>query len=147
MRVACHGQYAPGRLCAAFALHERDSQQGHRDVCTLNWSAQEDVRLMRVNNIRAAHGYRTHRQTSTKRAAPIPNALKRPFDVLAPNKAWVTQIRCAAASGVGDGRCHSKEKSRPPASGLQGQVANHGKRLGSKALVVSVAEKVPVGIR
>jgi len=33
------------------------------------------------------------------------------------------------------------------AIGLQEQVANHHKRLGSKALVVSVAEKVPRGIR
>jgi len=31
----------------------------------------------------------------------------------------------------------------PLAIGLQEQVANHRKRLGSKALVVSVAEKVP----
>jgi hypothetical protein len=30
---------------------------------------------------------------------------------------------------------------------LQGQVANHRERLASKALVVSVAEKVPKGIR
>ena len=35
----------------------------------------------------------------------------------------------------------------PLAIGLQGQVANHRERLVSKALVVSVAEKVPVGIR
>jgi putative transposase len=48
--------------------------------------------LMRVNNIRAAHGYRIHRQSSTKPAAPIPNVLKRHFDVSAPNKAWVTDI-------------------------------------------------------
>ena len=35
----------------------------------------------------------------------------------------------------------------PLAIGLQEQVANHHKRLGSKAPVVSVAEKVPEGIR
>jgi len=35
----------------------------------------------------------------------------------------------------------------PLATGLQEQVANHRKRLGSKASVVSVAEKVPEGIR
>jgi hypothetical protein len=40
-----------------------------------------------------------------------------------------------------------KENNRPLATGLQEQVANHRKRLGSKALVVSVAEKVPEGIR
>ena len=38
-------------------------------------------------------------------------------------------------------------KHWPLAIGLQEQVANHRKRLGSKAPVVSVAEKVPQGIR
>ena len=33
------------------------------------------------------------------------------------------------------------------AIGLQEQVANHRKRLGSKAPVVSVAEKAPLGVR
>src|SRR5882724_263929 len=36
---------------------------------------------------------------------------------------------------------------RPLATGLQEQVANHRKRLGSKAPVVSVAEKAPEGVR
>ena len=35
----------------------------------------------------------------------------------------------------------------PLVIGLQEQVTNHRKRLGSKAPVVSVAEKVPQGIR
>lgn len=35
----------------------------------------------------------------------------------------------------------------PLAIGLQEQVANHRKRLGSKAPVVSVAEKAPTGVR
>ena len=43
--------------------------------------------------------------------------------------------QCAAASSVRDG-------SRPPATGLQEQVANHRKWLWSKAAVVSVTEKV-----
>ena len=43
--------------------------------------------------------------------------------------------QCAAASCVRDG-------SRPPATGLQEQVANHRKRLWLRALVVSVTEKV-----
>jgi len=38
-------------------------------------------------------------------------------------------------------------QNRPLATDLQEWVANHRKRLGSKALVVSVAEKVPEGIR
>jgi hypothetical protein len=47
----------------------------------------------------------------------------------------VTRCPCAAASGVRDG-------SRPPATGLQEQVANRHKRLWSRAMVVSVMEKV-----
>ena len=43
-------------------------------------------------------------------------------------------IVCAAASGVRDG-------SRPPATGLQEQVANRRKRLWLRAMVVSVTEK------
>ena len=47
---------------------------------------------------------------------------------------------CAAASGVRDG-------GRPPAIGLQEQVANLSKRRGSKARVVSVTEKAAQGGR
>jgi hypothetical protein len=47
---------------------------------------------------------------------------------------------CAAASGVRDG-------GWPPAIGLQEQIANHRKRHGSKARVVSVTEKAPRGVR
>ena len=46
-----------------------------------------------------------------------------------------TRCQCAAASYVIDG-------SRPPATGLQEQVANRRKRLWLRALVVSVTEKV-----
>jgi hypothetical protein len=53
------------------------------------------------------------------------------------------RYQCAAASGVGDER----KQHWPLALGLQEQGANHRKRLGSKAPVVSVAEKVPAGIR
>ena len=52
----------------------------------------------------------------------------------------VRRHQCAAASGVRDG-------GRPPAIGLQEQVANHRKRRGSKARVVSVTEKAPRGVR
>lgn len=48
--------------------------------------------------------------------------------------------KCAAESGV-------RDEGRPLAIGLQEQIANHRKRLGSKAPVVSVTEKVPSGIR
>ena len=47
---------------------------------------------------------------------------------------------CAAASGVRDG-------GRPPAIGLQEQVANHRKRRGAEARVGSVTDKAPRGVR
>ena len=46
-----------------------------------------------------------------------------------------SRSQCAAASGIRDG-------SRPPATGLQEQVANHRKRLWLRVMVVSVTEKV-----
>lgn len=58
----------------------------------------------------------------------------------APNQLWSWDISVPQESGVGD-------EGRPLAIGLQEQIANHRKRLGSKAPVVSVAEKVPEGIR
>jgi putative transposase len=50
------------------------------------------MRLMRVNKIRALHGYRTRHYSATKPSALIPNVLQRNFDVAKPNKAWVTDI-------------------------------------------------------
>ena len=57
-----------------------------------------------------------------------------------PEPGLVRRHQCAAASGVRDG-------GRPPAIGLQEQVANRRKRRGSKARVVSVTEKAPRGVR
>lgn len=50
------------------------------------------ARLMRVNKIRALHGYRTRHYSATKPSALIPNVLQRHFEVTKPNKAWVTDI-------------------------------------------------------
>ena len=50
------------------------------------------ARLMRLNNIRARHGYRTGRYSAGKSSASIPNILERNFSVSSPNKAWVTDI-------------------------------------------------------
>ena len=49
-------------------------------------------RLMRENNLRALHGYRTRRWSVGKPAVLVPNLLKRQFTVTRPNKAWVTDI-------------------------------------------------------
>ena len=50
------------------------------------------ARLMRENNLRALHGYRTRRIAVHKPVALIPNILKRQFTVTRPNSAWVTDI-------------------------------------------------------
>lgn len=50
------------------------------------------ARLMRVNNIKALHGYRTQRYIVSKPAVATPNLLKRDFTVSKPNTAWVTDI-------------------------------------------------------
>jgi transposase InsO family protein len=50
------------------------------------------VRLMRQNNLRALHGYRTRRLTVSNPSVLMPNILQRQFSVTRPNKAWVTDI-------------------------------------------------------
>lgn len=50
------------------------------------------ARLMRANNLRALHGYRTRRWAVGKPSVLIPNLLKRQFTVTRPNTAWVTDI-------------------------------------------------------
>jgi putative transposase len=50
------------------------------------------ARLMRENNLRALHGYRTRRWSVGKPSVLIPNLLQRQFTVTRRNKAWVTDI-------------------------------------------------------
>lgn len=50
------------------------------------------ARIMRANKIRALHGYRTRRYTAAKPSFVIPDLVKRNFDVIRPNAAWVTDI-------------------------------------------------------
>lgn len=47
---------------------------------------------MRVNKIRALQGYRTRHYFSGKPAVVAPDLVKRNFDVIRPNKVWVTDI-------------------------------------------------------
>lgn len=49
-------------------------------------------RVMRVNKIKAARGYRMRPSSCSKSSAPIPGILKRDFDVKSPKKAWVADI-------------------------------------------------------
>jgi putative transposase len=50
------------------------------------------ARLMRINHLRALHGYRTRRWSVGKPSVLIPNLLRRQFTVTRRNKAWVTDI-------------------------------------------------------
>jgi putative transposase len=50
------------------------------------------ARLMRENNLRALHGYRTRGWKVGKPAVLIPNLLQRRFTVTRPNTAWVTDV-------------------------------------------------------
>jgi putative transposase len=50
------------------------------------------ARLMRLNNIRARHSYRTRSSSAAKPSALIPNLLGRNFSVSSPNKVWVRDI-------------------------------------------------------
>ena len=78
--VASHGIYgAPGVF-----LDLREAGE----TC----SKHRVMRLMRMNGLRALHGYRTRRWSVGKPAVLIPNTLKRQFTTTRPNKAWVTDI-------------------------------------------------------
>jgi putative transposase len=50
------------------------------------------ARLMRLNGLRALHGYRTRRWSVGKPSVLIPNILQRQFTVTRRNRAWVTDI-------------------------------------------------------
>ena len=50
------------------------------------------ARLMRINNIRASHGYRRRSGSVTKPSALAPDLAQRRFDVIQPNKVWATDI-------------------------------------------------------
>ena len=50
------------------------------------------ARLMRKNNLRALHGYRTRGWKVGKPSVLIPNLLQRRFTATRPNTAWVTDI-------------------------------------------------------
>ena len=78
--IASHGVYGAPRIF----LDLREAGE----TC----SKHRVARLMRVNKIRALHGYRTRTYSATKPSKLIPNILKRNFDVEKPNKAWVTDI-------------------------------------------------------
>jgi putative transposase len=78
--VASHGIYGSPRVF----LDLREAGE----TC----SKHRVARLMRVNKIKALHGYRTRHYSSSKPSAPVPDLVKRNFDVIRPNKVWVTDI-------------------------------------------------------
>ena len=78
--VASHGIYGAPRVF----LDLREAGE----TC----SKHRVARLMRENNLRALHGYRTRRLPAGRPSVPIPNLLLRQFTVTRPNKVWVTDI-------------------------------------------------------
>jgi putative transposase len=78
--VASHGIYGAPRVF----LDLREAGE----TC----SKHRVERLMRENNLRVLHGYRTRRVTVGKPAVLIPNLLQRQFTVTRPNKIGVTDI-------------------------------------------------------
>ena len=78
--VASHGIY--GAPCVFLDLREAG------ETC----SKHRVARLMRLNGLRALHGYRTRRWSVGKPSVLIPNILQRQFTVTRRNKAWVTDI-------------------------------------------------------
>src|SRR5215212_6271475 len=78
--IASHGIYGAPRVF----LDLREAGE----TC----SKHRVARLMRENNLRALHGYRTRRVSVSKPSILIPNLLQRQFTVTRPNKSWVTDI-------------------------------------------------------
>ncbi len=78
--TASHGTYGAPRIF----LDLREAGE----TC----SKHRIARLMRTDNLRALHGYRTRRWLVGKPSVLIPNILQRQFTVTRPNKAWVTDI-------------------------------------------------------
>lgn len=78
--IASHGIYGSPRVF----LDLREAGE----TC----SKHRVARLMRVNGLRALHGYRTRRWSIGKPSVLIPNILQRQFTFTLPNKAWVTDI-------------------------------------------------------
>lgn len=62
------------------------------------------ARLMRVNKIKAFHGYRTRHYSVGKAAVIAPDLVKRNFDVIRPNKVWVTLHSHLAGVALPGGR-------------------------------------------
>ena len=56
------------------------------------------ARLMRVNHLRALHGYRTRRWSVGKPSVLIPNLLQRQFTVTRRNKAWGNSKRLTSCA-------------------------------------------------
>jgi putative transposase len=78
--VASHGVYGAKRVF----LDLREAGE----TC----SKHRVARLMRVNKIKALHGYRAPRYSGYKPSQIAPDLVKRNFDVIRPNKVWVTDI-------------------------------------------------------
>jgi putative transposase len=125
------------------AAHKRSrgtygSPRIHRELRArgIRTSRKRVERLMREKRLKGAQKRRFHCTTDSRHSLPIaPNTLNRNFDPSEADRIWAGDVSVPQISNVGD-------EGRSLAIGLQEQVANPHKRLGSKAPVVSVVEKV-----
>ena len=95
-------------------------------------------RLMRQQGLQGVRRGKAQRTTMADPKVSCPlDRVNRQFRADRPNQLWVSDFSVPQISGV-------RDEGRSLAIGLQEQVANPHERLGSKAPVVSVMEKVPV---
>jgi putative transposase len=80
------------------------------------------ARLMRVNHLRALHGYRMRRWPVGKPSILIPNLLQRQFTVTRRNKAWVALLKLGSHEGAG----HSVGHRLSPDPMLQSVTSRYG---------------------
>ena len=134
------------QLGHAIAVAHRESRgtygapriQATLKACDVTVSRRRITRLMRIQSLKAKVRRRFKATTDSQHALPVAdNLLDRQFAVAQPNVAWAGDIRVPQQAAW-------EMRVWPLAIGLQEQVANHRKRLGSKAWVVSVAEKAPL---
>jgi len=126
---ASHGRYGSPRV------HQALIKSG------LKTSRKRVARLMREHGLMATVPKPFKKTTLSDHDRGVaPNLLAREFEVDGRDMVWVGDISVPQKAA-------REMRDRPLATGLQEQVANHRMRLGSKALVVSVAEKAPRGVR
>lgn len=107
----------------------------------LSYNRKTVAASQRRQYLRAKAAKKFKATTDSKHDLPVaPNLLQQNFTAMTTTQKWVGDINVPQQAA-------REMRVRLLAIGLQEQVANHRKRLGSKAPVVSVAEKVSQDVR